>query len=174
MLFSVVMFVSCNRQQSIQEYYVEKQETDNFIAIDLPASIIKLGEEVSPETRETMSTIRKLNILALKVDDTNREQFDKEYATVREILTGDKYNELLRVRHENIQVQIKYQGDEDTVDEFIMFAADKEKGFALARVLGDHMRPERIMKMTQDLKNMDANEDALAQIGELLGEFGNN
>lgn len=166
--------VSCNRQKSIQQYYVEKQETDNFIAIDLPASLIQLSEDVSPETRETMSTIKKLNILALKVDDSNREQFDKEYAEVREILTGEKYNDLLRMKHENIQVQIKYQGDEDTVDEFIMFAADKDKGFALARVLGNHMEPAKIMQMTHDLKNMNANEDALSQLGELLGEFGNN
>ena len=53
-ILGLVMLVACDNQKSIQEYYVEKQESNDFIAIDLPASIIDVSEEASEETRATM------------------------------------------------------------------------------------------------------------------------
>ncbi len=43
----------------------------------------------------------------------------------------------------------------------------------LARVLGNKMQPEKIMKMAEDFKNIDKEEagDALAQITELFGDL---
>ena len=46
-----VLLTSCNSNKSLQEYYVEKQNSDNFIAIDLPASLINLNDDVSGITR---------------------------------------------------------------------------------------------------------------------------
>ena len=64
LLFASLLLVACNKQPTIQVYYVQKQESNNFIAIDLPASLLKVGDEASQETKETMATIKKLNILA--------------------------------------------------------------------------------------------------------------
>ena len=50
----MAMLSSCDNQKSVQEYYVEKQESNNFIALDLPASIVSLDEGASEETRETL------------------------------------------------------------------------------------------------------------------------
>ena len=63
LFFASLLLVACNKQPTIQEYYVQKQESNNFIAIDLPASLLKVGDEASQETKETMATIKKLNIL---------------------------------------------------------------------------------------------------------------
>ena len=95
MLFTAIMFMACNNQPSIQEYYVEKQQNDNFIALDLPASLLKLDENASKETKETLNTIKKLNVLAFKVTEANKKDFDGEYAQVKTILKGKKYNELI-------------------------------------------------------------------------------
>ncbi len=46
-LLGLVMLQACDKQKSVQEYYVEKQENNNFIAIDLPASMVSLDESAS-------------------------------------------------------------------------------------------------------------------------------
>ncbi len=167
-ILGMVMLLSCNNQKTIQEYYVEKQESNDFIAIDLPASIVDVSESASEETKATMKTIKKLNVLAFKLDDENRAEFEKEQAEVKQILKNDRYNELVRMKHEGMNIVINYQGSDEAVDEFILFASDDSKGFALARVLGDKMEPAKIMKMAEDMKNLDADSSALAELGELF------
>ncbi len=170
-LLGLVMLQACDKQKSVQEYYVEKQENNNFIAIDLPASMVSLDESASEETRETLKTIKKLNVLAFKVNDSNRAEYEKEYAEVRNILKNDKYNELMRMKHEGVNVVINFEGSDEAVDEFILLASDNSRGFALARVLGDKMQPAKIMKMAEDMKNLNADGSALAELGELFGDL---
>lgn len=170
-LLGLVMLQACDKQKSVQEYYVEKQENNNFIAIDLPASMVSLDESASEETRETLKTIKKLNVLAFKVNDSNRAEYEKEYAEVRQILKNDKYNELMRMKHEGVNVVINFEGNDEAVDEFILLASDNSRGFALARVLGDKMQPAKIMKMAEDMKNLNADGSALAELGELFGDL---
>jgi hypothetical protein len=171
MLLTATIFMACNKQPSIQEYYVEKQENNNFIAIDLPASLLKMGDNASEETKETLATIKKLNVIAFKITEDNKNDFDAEYAQIKTILKSDKYNELMRMKHENINIIINYEGSEDAVDEFILFASDRDKGFALARVLGDKMQPEKIIKMANDFKNIDKDDAAFAQITDLFEDI---
>ena len=108
-ILGLVMLAACNNQKTIQEYYVEKQESNDFIAIDLPASIVDVSENASEETKETLKTIKKLNVLAFKLDEDNRAEFDKEQMEVKQILKGDRYNELMRMKHEGMNIVINYQ-----------------------------------------------------------------
>ncbi len=171
-ILGLVMFTACNNQKTIQEYYVEKQESNDFIAIDLPASIVDVSENASEETKATMKTIKKLNVLAFKLDENNKAEYEKEQAAVKQILKSDQYNELMRMKHEGMNIVINYQGSDEAVDEFILFASDENKGFALARILGDKMEPAKIMKMAEDMKNLDADGSALAELGDMFSDFG--
>lgn len=170
-LFALVMLVACNNQKTIQEYYVEKQESNDFIALDLPASIVDVSENASEETKATMKTIKKLNVLAFKLDENNKAEYDKEQAAVRQILKNDRYNELMRMKHGGMNIVINYQGSDESVDEFILFASDEDKGFALARILGNKMEPAEIMKMAKDMKNLDADGSALAELGDMFSDL---
>ena len=151
---------------------MQKQENDNFIAIDLPASLLKVEEGASEETKKTMATIKKLNILAFKINETNAAEYKTELAQVKSILKGDDYNELMRMKHEGINIVINYQGTDDAIDEFLLLASNNEQGFALARILGNKMQPEKIMKMAEDFKNIDKEGagDALSQLSDLFGD----
>jgi len=171
-ILATLVLVACNKQRTVQEYYVQKQESDNFISIDLPASLLKVEEGASEETKKTMATIKKLNILAFKVNETNAAEFKTELAEVKSILKGDNYTELMRMKHEGINIVINYQGTDDAIDEFLLLASNNEKGFALARILGDKMQPEKIMKMAEDFKNIDKEGagDALSQLSDLFGD----
>ena len=172
LLFATMILLACNKQPTVQEYYVEKQGNNNFMVIDLPASLLKVEDGASEETKKTMATIKKLNILAFKVNETNESEFKSELAQVKSILKGDKYNELMRMKHEGINIVINYQGEDDAVDEFLLFASHSDKGFALARVLGDKMQPEKIMKMAKDFENIDKEGagDALSQLTDMFGD----
>lgn len=168
LVLTALFFMACNKEQSVQEYYIENQENGNFIAIDLPASIVNLGEDASEETKETLATIKKLNVIAFKITESNKSEFEAEYAKVKKLLKGDSYNELMRMKHEGVNVIIKYQGSDEAVDEFILLAAEKSQGFALARVIGNEMQPEKIIKMAEDFKNIDQSDAAFAQLGALF------
>ena len=75
----------------------------------------------------------------------------------------------MRGKHENISFAIKYLGDEDEIDEIVLFASESSKGFIVARILGDGMKPAQIMKLMKDVEKFDTDNPAFAQIGDLLG-----
>ncbi len=164
------LLVGCNDGASIQKYYVEKQDNNNFISFDIPASIVSLDENASKEIKDALASIKKLNVLAFKINATNKDEFTAENKKVKEILKNEKFNELMRVKHQNVHIQVKYLGTDDTIDELILFASDNKKGFALARVLGDHMHPEKIIKLLNNVKDFDKDNPAIAQIEHILKE----
>lgn len=166
-----IFLTSCNSEKSLQKYYVEKQNNDNFIALDLPASLINLNDNVSEESQETIKTLKKLNILAFKLNKDNEEGFASELKEIKKVLSNTKFNDLMRGKHENISFAIKYLGDEDKIDEIVLFAAENSKGFIVARILGDGMQPAKIMKLMKDVEKFDTDNPAFAQIGDLLGEM---
>lgn len=170
-LFVSAGFVSCNNEPSLQEYYIEKQSSSEFISLDLPASIVSLNEDSSEETKEAMASIKKLNILAYKLNDSINDKYLTEFKKVKEILKNEKYNELIRMNHNGANIIIKYLGTEEAIDEFIVLASDKNKGFALARVLGNKMNPEKIMKLAKNINEFDNDNEAFSQIEGLLNEF---
>ena len=170
-VFLAITFISCDRKQSLQEYYVEKQNDSEFISLDLPSSIISLNEDSLEETKETMATVKKLNILAYKTNDSNINKYLIEYKIVKEVINNKIYNELIRTNHDGVHVIIKYLGTDEAIDELIILASDKNKGFALARVLGDKMNPEKMMKLAQNFKDFDKDNSAFSQINKLIGDF---
>jgi len=173
-MMTTAFFTSCNGDPSLQEYYVEKQSSSNFISLDVPSSIITLSEDASSETKEAMASIKKLNILAFKLEDANKKEYTVEYDKVKTILKNKKYNELMRMNHNGANIIIKYLGSDEAIEEFILFAADKDKGFALARILGNKMQPEKIMKLAQSINDVDEENPAFAQIEGLFKDLGNN
>lgn len=170
-LITVVLFTSCNGGQSLQEYYIEKQNNDNFISFDIPASIFSLKDDVSNESKETLNSLKKLNVLAFKINNTNKTDYSVENEKIKNILKNKKFNELMRGKNKGIHFVIKYLGTDEAIDEVILFASDKTKGFVVARVLGDHMNPEKIMKVIKDMKSLDKDNAAFSQLGNLLEGF---
>ncbi len=168
---SLLLFTACNNKQSLQEYIVENQENSNFISIDISASVLQLNEDASLETKETLSTLKKLNLIAFKINDVNKKEYTSELQKVKAILKNDKFTELVRMKHQNASIQVKYLGTEDAIDEIILFASEQSKGFAVARILGKNMQPEKMMKLVQNMDQMKKDNPAFSQITGLLGEM---
>ena len=155
MAFAIVI-ASCASAPSLQKYYIDSQDNKNIISLDVPASIISLKENVSPEVEEALSSLKKFNILAFKKNGTNEAEFKVEEQKVKAILKNTKFKELMRVKDKGRNIILKYEGDDNSMDEVIVFASDNTQGFALVRVLGDNMEPGKIMKLANNISKVDS------------------
>ncbi len=152
----LVVSVSCGSEASLQKYYIDSQENKNFISLDVPASVLKLKENVTQEEEEALASLKKFNILAFKIDGTNDAEFTQEKQKVKTILKNPKFKELMRIKDKGRNIVIKYEGTDDLMDEVIVYASDKTKGFALVRILGDDMDPAKIMKLAKSIQEVDS------------------
>ena len=130
-----LVLVSCASSPSLQKYYIDSQENKNFLSLDVPASILSLKENVSPEVREALASLKKFNILAFKKDGNNGAEFRSEEQKVKAILKNPKFKELMTVKDKGRNIILKYEGDNDTMDEVIVYASDDTKGLPLVGYL---------------------------------------
>ncbi|WP_350285484.1 DUF4252 domain-containing protein [uncultured Croceitalea sp.] len=168
-LMIAVLLGSCASQQSLQEYYVDSQENPNFISLDIPASILKMDEvDLSDSQKEAVSSLRKFNLLAFRKTEGNKTEYKLEKAKVKEILKGEDFVELMKIKSQYGRGVIKYLGDENAIDEVIIYGDSEEKGFALVRVLGKDMNPAHIVQLMQAIQKSDYKGEGLGEIGEFL------
>lgn len=164
-----VLLGSCASQQSLQEYYVDNKENPNFIALDIPASILKMEEvDLTSGQKEAMESLKKFNLLAFRKTDANAADYKLEKAKVKEILKNDDFVELMKINSQYGKGVVKYLGDENAIDEVIIYGASDEKGFALVRVLGKDMNPAHIVQLMQAIQKSDYKGEGLGEIGKFL------
>ncbi|GMN09185.1 DUF4252 domain-containing protein [Croceitalea sp. MTPC9] len=166
---AMVFLAGCSSQQSLQEYYVDNKENPNFISLDIPASILKMDEvELTDKQKKAVSSLKKFNLLAFKKTSNNSTDYKLEKAKVKEILKNDKFIELMKINSSYGKGVIKYLGDDDAIDEVIIYGDSKEKGFALVRVLGKDMNPADVMQLMQAIQKSDYKGEGLGEIGKFL------
>lgn len=147
-----LLTISCDEHPSLQKYYVDSNENTDFISLDIPASILSLKDEnVSEEVKETLKSIKKVNFLGFKLKDDNQAAYKIEKQKIKEILKNPKYQELISVGGKQ-SFTIKFLGEDDAIDEVIVFGSDKDKGFALVRILGNNMDPSKMMLLANEIK----------------------
>ncbi|TNJ43454.1 DUF4252 domain-containing protein [Tamlana fucoidanivorans] len=164
-LFTAVILVNCGNSGSLQGYYVEHQETKNFISQDFPLSMIEIDKsQFSEEQKEAYASVDKLNFLGYKASDDNVEQFNAELAEVNRILSDSKYQELMELRDKGNKISVKYIGTDDEADEIVLFGSSKDMGFGIVRVLGDNMSPDKMVTLIHALQKANIQEKQLDDI----------
>ena len=165
MLFVVAIAgISCASEASLQKYYIDSQDNKNFISVDVPASIITLQDDAAPEVKEAYKSLKKMNVLAFTKNESNTAEYAVEKEKVQKILKSKKFTELFRMKDKGRSVVVKYEGDDDSMDEVIIYASDATQGFALVRVLGDKMTAEKMMKLGNSIKDVDGDNFGLKQL----------
>lgn len=166
----LVVATACNRKQSLQEYMVEKRDHSEFISFDIPKSLFKFDSlALDSNQKEALKSVNKVNLLALKYDENRRALYETEKENINQILNAGKYKELARFKWDNINMVLTYQGDENAVDEMIIFGSDNTKGFLLLRLLGDDMQPAQMTQLAFAMQGVDDSNPAF----EILKGFFN-
>jgi len=168
-VMTIVAFVSCNKEEGLQQYFVKNQDNPNFISLDIPASILDLNKtELSKEDKEAISSFKKLNVLIFKLNGDNSIEYKKEKVTLKKILKQNNFKELMRFKQENRSVVVKYIGSDTSMNEVVVFGYSNKEGFAIARILGKNMQPSKIMKLIASLKGKSINKKQLEEIKQVF------
>ena len=171
LVLGVLILSSCSSNQSLQEYYIDKTENPNFLAFDIPTSILNLDTaELSEDQTIAYESLKKLNVLAFKKTVDNVTAYKAERTKVKAILANDDYKELMKMNTEFGRASIRFKGADDAIDEVIIFGDNKDKGFALVRVLGKNMNPAHFAQLLQALEKSDFNGEGLGDLGDFFKE----
>jgi hypothetical protein len=166
--FAIVM-VSCQQEPSLQKYFVENTENKDFIALDISPSILNLDKtKLTDEQSKALQSFDKMNVLAFKLNDKNKAQFETERAKVSVILKEKKYQQLMKFGSGKEGASVSFVGDDDHIQEFVLFANRKENGFAIVRILGKDMNPTSILTMVSLLKDSKINLEQLKPLQEMM------
>jgi len=167
-LFALTMIVACSNEDSIQQLYIDSEKNEDYLMLDIPMSLMSMPETASAEAKQAYNSIEKINLLAFKVNESNITDYTSEKSKVKKILKNSKYIELMRVNSNGRNIVAKYIGTENSVDELIVFASDNSKGFALARVHGNDMKPENMLSLLNNIKNMDKDDAIFGKIKDFF------
>lgn len=164
-----LFLIGCKSEPTLQKYFVENTENKDFIALDVSPSILKIDpSKLSTEQNEALNSFEKMNVLAFKADGSNQAQFEAERAKVSDILKDKKYQQLMKFGSGKEGASVSFVGDDEHIDEFVLFANKEDTGFAVVRILGKDMNPTSVMTMMSALQNSDMNLDQLKPLQEML------
>ena len=152
-IIGIFLLSSCNNEPSLQKYFVENTENKNFIALDLSPSMLNVdSSKLSTDENEALKSFEKVNILAFKLNDSNKAEFEIERTKLNKILKEEKYQQLMKFGSGKDGASVSFVGDTEHIDEFVFYANKKENGFAVVRVIGKDMNPTGIVTLIQCLK----------------------
>jgi len=164
-LIVAMAFVSCNDGKSLQRYFVDNQESSNFITQDIPISMVEIDDsKFTDDQKEAYKSVKRLNFLGYKVDDTDAETFKSELTKVKTILNDEKYNDLMEFSDKGNKIIVKYIGADDEADEVVIFGSAKELGFGIVRILGNDMNPDKMVTLVNAMQNANVDENQIQDI----------
>jgi DNA-dependent RNA polymerase auxiliary subunit epsilon len=174
-LSSIILLVlftcSCENEKSLQSYLVETSGKEGFYTGDLPvSSILSTKADVSDEIKETIKSIKKINIVFLPKTADNSLAYEIEKEKLKAIFKGNEvYKSLMSMKVKGMNVNMYYSGDTENIDEVIAFGYGEKTGVGVARLLGKKMNP---LKIIENLSSTDFNEDnpALKQFSTMFTE----
>ena len=168
-VLALLLLVGCNSEPSLQKYFVENSENKDFIAVDVSPSVLNVDpSKLTADQVKALQSFDKMNILAFKRNDKNQAQFEAERSKVNAILKDQKYQQLMKFGSGKDGASVSFVGDDEHINEFVLYANKKENGFAVVRVLGKDMNPTSIMNMISILKESNLDLEQLKPLQELM------
>ncbi len=159
---------ACNNEPSLQEYYVDNQDNKEFIALDLPASMLTNMESIDEEQRKTLETIKKINFLAIPKKAENLSKIEEEKDKLANILKDEKYQLLMKFGMGETHMEFYYTGKEEAIEEVIFYGFDENRGMGIARVLGDNMNPGEIINLIRSMEKGDIDMSGVSGVSQIF------
>ncbi|KEZ93472.1 DUF4252 domain-containing protein [Nonlabens ulvanivorans] len=166
----ILFLTSCSSDPSLQQYFVDSQEKQGFITTTIPKSILGLDvSQMSDKSQEAYNSIDKVNLLYYPIDKQNTAAFEKENAQLNAILKSDDFKTLMTHKSDGINMRFLYDGSSESIDEMIIYGSSPEMGLGVARVLGDDMKLGSIMKMMEEMKDVNLDQTGINNILKDIG-----
>ena len=160
---------SCSNEKSLQRYLVDRQDDDSFLKIDIAASLLQTdNNNLSQEEKDILETVKKINVVAYPIKGENAADYEVKRQELKDIIDQEQYKMLMKYGSNKQGATLKYLGEEDAIDEIIVFASDDEKGFALFRLLGEKMEPAKMMKLMTAIEKGDLDVSKLESLGNIF------
>lgn len=168
-VLSVTLF-GCQSEPTMQKYFVDKQQQPGFSVFDVPSSIINTDKaSLTPEQKRVLKTFKKLNVMFYKADPKQPKQLEREFQTVRTILKDTtQYAELMHFGSGKEGGSISIVGEEDKVDEIVLFGSKSGGGLTVIRILGEDMNPADAMTFLSVLQNTELNMQQLQPLQQIF------
>jgi hypothetical protein len=164
-VITAVMLTSCGNGESLQRYYVDHQESKDFMSQDFPLSMIEIDKSnFTEQQKEAYNSVNKLNFIGYKASENNLETFKTELTKVKTILSDDKYSDLMEFSDKGNKISVKYLGTEDEAEEVILFGSSPDMGFAIVRILGDDMSPNKMVTLIEAMQDANIDESQVENI----------
>jgi len=151
LLFSLIFLVlfasSCKNEKSLQGYLVDTSGKEGFYTGDLPvSSVLSAKAAVSEDVKETIRSIKKINVAFLIKTLENTADYQIEKEKLKNIFKDNNtYKNLMSMKAKGMNIKVYYNGDTDAVDEVVAFGYGNEVGVGVARLLGENMNPAKII-----------------------------
>lgn len=151
-----LLMLGCSDKPSLQQYFVSRSENPQFLALDLGPTNLNLDKQpLTDAQRTSLSHLKKVNILAYKKDKAGEAPYQLERRTVDSILSDETFQDLIRFSSDGQGASLKFTGDVQQVDEFILYGHDSRYGFALVRILGDKLTPTDVVNLLDVMRSTD-------------------
>ena len=168
LIFSLFL-ISCNSEPTLQKYFVENTENKNFVALDVSPDILNVDKtKLSVAQIDTLKSFDKMNVLAFRLNETNKAEFETERAKVDLILKDKKYQQLMKFGSGKEGASVSFVGTDEHIEEFVFYANKKENGFAVVRILGKDMNPTSVMTMMSVLQQSNIDLEQLKPLQQLM------
>ena len=163
-----LLLTGCNSAPSLQEYLVDKQADDNFVKVDLATSLFLAQEEnLTDEQKDVLKTVKKINVVGYPLKG-NVEEYQTEKQKILAILSQERYQTLMKMGSNKQGLTLKFTGEEDAIDEVIVYGNDNERGFIVFRLLGDNINPGKVLRMVESMDQDDLDISSLESIEALF------
>lgn len=164
-----LFLISCNSEPTLQKYFVENTENKNFVALDVSPDILNVDKtKLSVAQIDALKSFDKMNVLAFRLNETNKAEFETERAKVDLILKDKKYQQLMKFGSGKEGASVSFVGTDEHIEEFVFYANKKENGFAVVRILGKDMNPTSVMTMMSVLQQSNIDLEQLKPLQQLL------
>lgn len=163
LLFGLLL-MSCNSEDSLQKYFVENSDKNDFTVLDISSenifpenSIIRVKKD-----KDLKESPIKVNVLVY--DKKNKEDYLAQNNRIQSILKQDKYQPLFRFNHKKMTGEADFIGEVDKIEEIVVYLNNSDRGLAVVRIFGDNLTPEGLYNRVKNISRNQSLKESLDKI----------
>ncbi len=136
--------------------------------VDLATSFLSEMDSLPEDQKTILKTVKKMNVVAYSKKGGTDLEYKAEKDKLEVIFDQEKYKQLGSFNVNGQNVSLMYLGEEDAIDEVIVFGRDDDKGLAVFRLLGDNMNPSDLMKLSNVIEKGNLDLSQLAGMEDIF------